>query len=169
MRGMHAQQVDDRGQRSIGAIVRRRCRAVRRAAGFAAVFDEGRRNLGNRKHEIGGAGHDGAARHPGVGGVFRILHDNKPALVADCRQPGTAVGAGAGEDRADGSLAAVFGERAQEEIEGHAGAVPLARVCQSKRAVVDRQIGARRDDIDLIGLDRHAVRGFQHRHRRMAG
>ena len=136
MSGMRAQQVDDRGQRGIGprcsiGARRRFCGfglEVRQAAGFAAVFDEGRRDLGDRKHEICRAGHDGAARHAVVGGILRVLHDNQPASVVHRRQPGAAVAAAAREDRADGSRAAVFGERAQEEIEGQAGAVPLARV-----------------------------------------
>ena len=154
---------------SLGAGFARSLLDGRLAVGFTAVSDEGRRNSGGRKHEICGAGHDGAARHAVVGGILRVLHDNEPALVAYRRQPDAAVGAAARENRADRSRAAILGERAQEEIEGHASAMPLARLCQSKRAVADRQIDPRRDDVDVIALDRHAVRRFQHRHRGMAG
>ncbi len=91
------------------------------------MLDQGRRHRGGRQYEIGGAGQDGAARHARVAGILRILHDNEPPFVAHRRQAGAAVGAGARENRADRSRAAVFSERTQEKIEGHPGAVSLAR------------------------------------------
>ena len=169
VRGMRPEKVDDLCEPGSGAVVRRRFCAVALGVRPLAVFDERPRNLVDRKHEIHGAGHDGAARHAVVSRILRILHDDEPAPVVDRRQPEAAVGARAREDRADGSLAAVFGERAQEEVERHARAVPLARLREPKYAGADRKIEPRRDDIDMIALDRHALRRFPHRHRRVGG
>ena len=95
VRGVCAQEVDDLLQPGIGAGGQRWFCALRFGVRLAAEFDEGRRNLGDRKHEIRGAGHDSAARHTVVGGILRILHNNEPALIVYCRQPEAAVGAGA--------------------------------------------------------------------------
>src|SRR6202048_2727686 len=169
VRGARAQEVDDHVQPGIGAVAQRWFCALWFGVRLAAEFDEGRRDLGDWKHEISGAGHDSAARHTVVGGILRILHNNEPALVLYCHQPEAAVGAGARQNRADGSFAAIFSKRTEEEIEGHARTVPLARFRELKRACADRKIDPRRDEIDLIALDRHVLRRLQHLHRSVAG
>ena len=95
MRGVRAQEIDDLVQPGIGAVAQRWFCALRFGVRLAAEFDEGRRNLGDRKHEIRGAGHDSAARHTVVGGLLRILHNDEPALVVYCRQPEAAIAAAA--------------------------------------------------------------------------
>src|SRR4029077_15934167 len=45
----------------------------------------------------------------------------------------------------------------------------LARFRQLKHACPDRKIDPRRDEIDVIALDRHVLRRFQHLHRSVAG
>ena len=60
-------------------------------------------------------------------------------------------------------------QRMQQEIERQARAVTLLRLRKPQGAGLDREIGARRNDIEMFALDRHAVGRLTDFHRRMAG
>ncbi len=69
-------------------------------------------------------------------------------------------------------MARVLSSAAREcsrKSKGKRGAVPFARWRQAERALLDREIGSGGNDIDMFGLERHAVRGLLHLHPRMAG
>ena len=155
-------KIDDLGQPIRGMIVRRQPLP-------SGVFGEDLRNLCYLEHEVDGAGHDRAARHAVILGLARLLRDDEPALRLDRLQPETAVAAGSREDHADRAFAEFVRQRAQEKVERQARAVTLARLRQAKGAGADREIGAGRDEIDMLGLERHAVRRLLDRQRRMAG
>ena len=70
------------------------------------------------------------------------------------------VGARAGQDDGDGFLVLLGGERAEEVVDRPAMAAFLDRVAEPQRAELERERMARRDDIGLVGLDRHAVADF---------
>ena len=145
-------KIDDLGQPIRGMIVRRP------SALPPAVFGEDFGDLRYRQHEIDGAGHDRAARHAVIVGLVRILHDDEPAFLLDRLQPEAAVAAGSRQDHADRAFAKLFRQRAQEKVERQARAVALARLREAQGAVADRKIGARRNDIDMLALERHPVR-----------
>ena len=60
-------------------------------------------------------------------------------------------------------------QRAQEEVEGQARAVALPRFGEPQAPSADREIGTRRNEIDMLALERHPVCCLLHLHRRMAG
>ena len=66
--------------------------------------------------EVHAAGGHGAARHRVVARGL-ILREGDPALGLDGLQPDRAVGGGAGENHADGTLALILGQRFEKEID----------------------------------------------------
>ena len=97
------------------------------------------------------------------------MHDDEPAFLFHRLQSEAAVGAGAGEDRADGTLTAFFSQRAQKEVEGHARAVALQGFGEPESALSNCQIGPRRNEIHVVALEAHPVCSLQHLHRRVTG
>ena len=162
VRGLSAQKIEDFGQ-----LIRRMI--LRRQSLPPGVFGEDLGDLRDREHEVHGAGQDRAARHAVILGLVRILRDDEPALLLDRLQSQAAVAAGPREDHADRALAEFFGQRAQKEVERPARAVALARLRKAQDAIADREIGARRNEIDMLGLERHPVRCLLDRQRRMPG
>ena len=143
--------IDDLGQPIRGMIIRRQRLPP-------TVFGEDFGDLSYRQHEVDGAGHDRAARHAVILGLVRVLHDDEPAFLLDRLQPQAAVAAGSRQDHADRAFAKLFRQRAQEKVERQASAVALVRRREAQGARADRKISARRNEIDMLGLDRHAIR-----------
>ena len=142
---------------------------VRRQSLPPTVFGEYFGNLRHREHLVHGARQHRAPRHAVVLGVVGILHDNEPALLLDRLQPQAAVAAGSREDHADRAFAEFFRQRAQEEVERQARTVTLPWFREPQGTGADREIGTRRNEIDVLALERHPVRRLLYRHRRMAG
>ena len=92
----------------------------------------------------------------------------RPPFSFTAFNPETAVGARPREDRADGALAAFFGQRAQEEVEGHARAVALQGLGEAEGAALDCQIGARWNEIYAVARELHPVCRLQNLHWRVA-
>ena len=119
---------------------------------MTAIRGEGFRNLRQRENEIDGAGHDGAAWHPVVVGLFRILCDNQAAHLLDRLCPNATIGAGSREDDADGALTELLGERVQQEVERQSHALASPGMGKLKCAVAYREIASGRDDVDVVRL-----------------
>ena len=135
----------------------------------ALARDQRLGDLRSAEHEIDRAGRDRAARHAVIVGFAEVLGDDEAAFRLHRLQAETAVGAGSGKDHADGARSVFASQRIQEEVERKPRAVARLRPRNPQRAlVVDRQIDARRNDIDALAFDRHSVGRQQHRHRRMA-
>jgi len=86
--------------------------------GVACVGDELGRHLRRREDVIHQPGGDGTAGHAVVLGGVGVLGHGHAALAFDRPNAQGAIAAGAGEHNADGSLAPVQGERAEEEVDG---------------------------------------------------
>ncbi len=165
-----AQEIDDLRQKNLDRIPRGR--AFRRRHKRRALLAAGERlgDLRGGQHEIDGARGDRALRHAVIVGFADVLRDNEAAVRLDRLEPNGAVGAGPRQDHADRTRAPFARQRIQKEIERQAHAVTLSRSRQpQRRLVVHRQIGAGRNDIDALALDRHAVGRLHDRHRRVAG
>ena len=154
MGGLRAEQLDDPGEPiRLGrapALPPPRARA-QRGSGSLAEFCR-------RKHQIHLAGLDGAARHAVIAGFFRLLRDHQPALLLDRLQSGTAVGAGARKDDADGAGTKFLaqGNAAGNRTAGARRDAPAAASDAGRRP--GGEIGPGRNDIEMVRLDRHAVR-----------
>ena len=170
MRGLRAQKIDDLGQPVRGMIVRRRALpALTVEDQLPTVFGEGFGNLRYREHEVHSPRHDRTPRHAVILGLVWILRDDEPALFLDRLQPQAAVAAGSRENDADRAVAQLFRQRAQEEVERQARAVTLARLRKAQGAGLDREIGTRWNEIDMLALELHPVDRLLYLHRRMAG
>ena len=128
------------------------------------VGDELGRHLGRRQHIVHQAGGDGAARHAVVFGGFGVLRHRHAAFALDRPHPLGAVTAGAREHDADGPLALVLGQGAEEEVNRQTMAARRGGFQQLQRAVEKGHVPVRRDDVGAVGLDRHAVRDFEDLH-----
>lgn len=133
------------------------------------VFGQGVRHGRNRQHEVDVARGDGAAGHAVIAGLVGVLCDDQPRFFLDRPEPVAAVGSSAGENDGHGPFGIVFRERVQEEIERQTSAVAGLRLRYAQQAAVDRKIGAGGNDVEVIGLNRHAVGRLLYRHRRMVG
>ncbi len=71
-------------------------------------------------------------------------------------------GFGAAKEDAHALVTLVLGNRAKEVPERGTLAPAYCRR-NSESATLDRQRRVRRNDVDVVGLDGHRLRGFQHR------
>ncbi len=133
------------------------------------VFGKRFGNLPYREHQVHGARHDRAPRHAVILGVVRILRDDEPALLLDRLQPQAAVASSSREDHADRAFADLCRQGAEEEVERQARTVALSRFRKAQGTVADREIGPRRNKVDMLALERHPICCLLYLHRRMAG
>ncbi len=159
-----AQQVDDLRQ-----PVPRRFPSRRMSRRARIIFENRFGNFRRRQHVIDRPGQNGVARHAVIAGLFGVLRDDQPAFFLDRLQPGAAVGAGPRKHDANRAGGKFLGQRMQQEIERQPRAVTLLRLRQPQGAGLDREIRPRRNDIEMLALDLHAVRRLADFHRRMAG
>ncbi len=106
--------------------------------------------------EVDHAGVDRALGHLPEARRARVLGEGDPAVRPDRREPGGAVGGGAGEDHADGLPAALGRQRSEEEVDGEVRpALVLLEPGELQRALLDRHLDAGRDDVHPVRLDPH--------------
>ena len=116
-------------------------------------------------HELGrddlvhDAGVAGAPRHPVEAGARRLLHQGQPADLLDGADAAHAVRAGAGEDDADGPVALILGEGAEEDVDREAHRAVGGLVGEAQLPVLDLEVLPRRDEVDGVGLDGDALVG----------
>ena len=89
-----------------------------------------------------------------------ILGEGDAALRLNFGHAEGAVGAGAGKDHADGAIALSFGEGTHEMVDGHVQAPGLLAGTQLQGVIGDGHGGIGRNDVDVIGLNGHAVGHF---------
>ena len=94
----------------------------------AGVRDEAFGHVGGRQDVIGETGGDGGGGHAGVFGGEGLFDHDHAGFAFDGDESEGAVGAGAGEDDADGEFFLIGGEGAEEEVDGEVGrlAAPVA-------------------------------------------
>ena len=103
-------------------------------------------------------------RHAVVFGGFGVLRHRHAAFALDRPHALGAVAAGAREHDADGPLALVLGQGAEEKVDRQAMAARRGGFQQLQRAVEKGHVPVGRDDIGAVGLDRHAVLDFEDLH-----
>ena len=169
MRRLRAQQLDDLRQPVLRRVLAARpSGAARRHP--PVVLDEALREFSPTGSTRSTAPvSDRAARHAVIAGLVGILRDDQPAFFLHRFQPGAAVGAGSRKDDANRARGKFLRQRMQQEIERQPRAVTRLRLRKPQGAVLDREIGPRRNDVEMLALDRHAVGGLADLHRRVAG
>ncbi|MEZ5410051.1 MAG: hypothetical protein R2761_18625 [Acidimicrobiales bacterium] len=115
------------------------------------------RDLGHREHHVGHSGGDGAARHPVVLGLPRVLDHGQPAPGLDRGQAARAVAAGAAEHHADGVAVVGGGQGAEEVVDRAAVAALFLQVGQPEVGVDGRQVPSGRDHVHVAAGDRHRL------------
>ena len=130
----HAQMREDALHRLVVGLVVR----LKATGPVADQFWQPGGDLAHRQDEIGDARRDRAARHRAVFGLFRVLHQDDPARLLHRLDADRAVRPGAGED--DGEIvAALRGERAEEQVDRRALPARLVEFGQRQMLVGDQQ------------------------------
>ncbi len=157
------QQFDDGGQFGpVGSISTGRVPLRRRRQAALAPLGQRRGDRPDRQHAIGPARGDGALRHPAIGRLGGILHDHQSAGVLDGHQSGAAVRTRARQDDARGARAIGRRQGLQQEVERQPGARPGPPRRQMQGVADHRQVGARRNDVDVVRSQRQAVLRLAH-------
>ena len=167
--GLHPQKVDDARQPLRWPVLRARSVPGPRQAHPPVVGDQRIGDPGHRQHQVDGAGRDGAQRHAVEAGLVGLLGDDQAAAFFHGLQPERAIGPGTRKDHRDGPRAVFLRQRMQQEVERQAGTMRGPRPRQAQGAVANRQIGSRRDDVEMVGRQRRSVGGLAHGHRRVRG
>ena len=107
---------------------------------------------------------DRAARHRGILGLVRVLHQDDAAGFLDRLDADGAVGAGAGQDDGDEAVAMLLGQRAEEEVDRRAQPARLLEGPRRDRVVGDNQAAVGRDDVNVIVLELRRLPDLGDRH-----
>ncbi len=76
-----------------------------------------RRHVGHWQHQIDLPRRDGVVRHIGIRRFIWRLRDRQAAVLLDALEPRRSIGAGAGQDDANGTRAVRVGERAKKHVD----------------------------------------------------
>ena len=122
------------------------------------------RDVLRRQHEIHAPRGHRALRHRVMLRGF-ILRKGDAALSLDDLQPERAIARAARKHHPDGLMPAVLRERAEELVNPAMPRIPLLRE-EPQFSARDDHVAPRRDDIDMIRLDRRFIAHLAHRHLR---
>ena len=162
MRGFGAQKLDDLAQPILRAALRRRMVLISDDGQSTVEFDERAGDIRQLQHQIHRACRDRAARHAVISRLGGVLRDDKAAFLLHGFQPEAAVRPGARQDDADGARTDLPRHGAQQKIKRQARAVARLRLGEAQDAAFNGQILSRRNDIQVIALNRHALGGLPH-------
>jgi hypothetical protein len=109
-------------------------------------------DVGQRQHEIDESRADRALGHSGILRLVRLLGDGQPGLLLDRLDSQAAVASGSRQDHADRVAIVRRGQRAEEMVHGGAIAGALLELGQAQMRVDRLEIGAGRDDVDVVRL-----------------
>jgi hypothetical protein len=144
----------------------------RARSGASAAFGARRACRGHRRRQIA-RGRAHRRRHRGQRRLWharerrrrRVLHQHRAARRGDRRDPGRAVGAHARQHHADRPRAARGGQAGEEAVDQRARAAAARDRAQLQAIADERQRAPRRDHVDRVGREHHAVDDLAHRHR----
>ena len=130
------------------------------------VGEDSCRQFLSHRHNIDHTGLDGALRHTVCSCGNGILHQHQARSLLDRAQSQYAVRAHARQYDAHRVFLLVRRKGAQKSVYRQALATGFRWLAQMQRAMNDRQILVRRDQIDAIWLDPHVIFGLHHAHLR---
>ena len=121
-----------------------------------------RRHLLHRQHDINKAGRDGVARHIAVFGLAGILRDREAAMFLDALESSRTVGTSPGQNHADRPRTVRLGKRTKKDVHWRSTLFRASEFRDGQVSVEDRQASVRRDDVDVIRLERSCRRDLGH-------
>ena len=164
MPGVGAQQQKDFLQRLTHLIGRRDDLRHQPGEGMLDVGEQLCGHLFRRQLIIHQAGGQRALRHALIFRGGRRLHHHHAAHLFYRAHAEGAVAPGPGEHDADRRFPLLLRQRTEKVIDGQVDPFGRARFHQVQAAMENRQIHTRRDDVDTVALDDHAVFDVQHVH-----
>ena len=120
----------------------------------AHELDKTRGYLAEPQHEVGEPRGDRAARHRAIFGLVRVLHEDDAACFLDGLEADRAVRAGARKDDRE-AIAVLLGQRTKEQVDRRPLPWRVVEFVSRDLVVGYPQMPIRRNDIDVIGLQRH--------------
>ena len=166
--GQHeGQDVLDASRLSFGLKDGRRLSAP--DIGMPEVFQQRLGHPIRRKDVIDQSRGNRAARHRVELGRAGVLRDGQPAAAPDRPHAQRPVRAGPGKEDADRPLLPIFGQRAEEEVDGHPNAVLLDRLGQIEDSIADAQVLIGRNDVNAVRFDGHGILCLHDLHARVLG
>lgn len=121
-------------------------------------------HVGERKDEIRKARSNCAPRHRSVLGFARVLNQDNAAGLLDRLEANRSVRPRAGQHDGE-AVAALLGERAEEQVDGCALPARLLEGAGRDVVVADLEATVGWGDVDMVGLERHRFTDLHHRHR----
>ena len=115
------------------------------------------RHLLRRQDAVGDAGLVRGPRHAVELRALDVLDDHQAAGVVDVADAARAVAAAARQHDRDRARAAVLRERAEEHVDRQRQLLLAIALAEQQPAAGDDHLLLRRDQIDVVGLDQHAV------------
>src|SRR5262245_19434583 len=122
-----------------------------------AHADKLRRDLLRRKDQVYNSGGNRGAWHAIVLGGLRLLGDRDPAHRFDFAQPDGPVGGGPGKDDSNRPVLGVLGQRPKKKVDRHELPVVPGTGNQVQLALLDPHVSIGRDDVNMVGLEQHAI------------
>ena len=130
--------------------------------GVAADAHKLRRDLPRGEDQVYDPGGDGRARHPVVLCALGLLCDRDSSHRFNFAQPDGAVRGGSGQDNSNRTVLRVLGQRPEKEIDRHGLPLVTGTRDQVQLAFLDPHIRIRRDDVNVIRLQKHAIADLNH-------
>jgi hypothetical protein len=116
-------------------------------------LDNARGYFAEGQDEVGQPRGDRAARHRSVFGLVRVLHEDDAACFLDGLEADCAVRAGARENDRE-AIAALLGQRPEEKVDRRSLPARIVEFVGRDLVIRDPQVPIRRNDINVIGLQR---------------
>lgn len=134
--------------------------------GMRADLGEPLRDVRRAQDEVHATAVDRADRHAGMPRGLLILGERDAAAGLDLAQAERAVGAGAGQDDSDGLRELILAQGTEEVVDREVVAAALAARRHVKQPPGQRQVGIRRNDVDMVRKDGHPLRRLHDGHAR---
>ena len=126
-------------------------------------LDNARGYFAEGQDEVGEPRGDRAARHRSVFGLVRVLHEDDAACFLDGLEAARAIRAGAREDDGE-AIAVLLGERTKEKVDRRSLPSRIVELVGRDLVIGDSQVPIRRNDVDVIGLQRSRFMNLRNGH-----
>ena len=121
------------------------------------MVEQHERHVLRRHRVVHDTGVDRGSRHAVELRAVEILGHDQPASFADVTNPARAVAASTRQHDRDGVGAAILCERPEEHVDRQRELLLAVALAEEQSPTGDDHLFLRRDQVDMVGLDRHPV------------